>query len=97
MRWGTVWPMAVIDLRVGLDAAGKLTAWDLLDISAGSAALGLPYRTTGTRLRYQPAQSPLRQASYRALAANDNNFVRESAIDELAFAGGSDPLTLRLE
>jgi len=39
--------------------------------------------------------SPLRQGSYRALAATANNFARETHMDELARALKIDPLELR--
>ncbi len=96
LRWGTVRPMAVIDVAAGLDADGELAAWDFLDVNAGAAALAAPYRTRTRRLRYQPARSPLHQGSYRALAASANAFARESAIDELARRRGEDPLEFRL-
>jgi nicotinate dehydrogenase subunit B len=48
------------------------------------------------RLEYQPAASPLPQASYRALAATANNFARESMIEELAYRIGMDPVQFRL-
>jgi len=95
-RFGTVRPMAVIDVRAGVDRDGSLVAWDFLDVNAGAAALRPPYPTGASRLRYQPAASPLRQGSYRALAANANNFARESVIDELAQACGADPVAFRL-
>jgi len=41
------------------------------------------------------SNSPLPQGSYRALAANPNNFARESAIDELARQGRLDPVDFR--
>jgi CO/xanthine dehydrogenase Mo-binding subunit/aerobic-type carbon monoxide dehydrogenase small subunit (CoxS/CutS family) len=94
-QWGTLRPMAVIDVRAGLDERGALAAWDFLDVNAGAAALGLPYSAETHRLRFQPAASPLRQGSYRALAATANNFARESAIDELARASGEDPVAFR--
>jgi nicotinate dehydrogenase subunit B len=96
LRWGTVRPMAIIDVAAGLGPDGALAAWDFLDVNAGAAALAPPYRTGASRLRYQPARSPLRQGSYRALAATANNFARESAIDELAHRRGEDPLGFRL-
>ena len=43
-----------------------------------------------------PSDSPLRQGSYRALAATANNFARECFMDELAAAAGMDPLDFRL-
>ena len=41
--------------------------------------------------------SPLRQGSYRGLAATANHFARESHMDELAHALGLDPLEFRLK
>src|SRR5262249_22783700 len=55
-----------------------------------------PYGIANQRIRFQPADSPLPQDSYRALAATANAFARESAIDELAISLGIDPLALRL-
>ena len=40
--------------------------------------------------------SPLRQGSYRCLAATANNFAREAFMDELAAAAEADPLDFRL-
>ncbi|HJQ81212.1 MAG TPA: molybdopterin cofactor-binding domain-containing protein, partial [Lacipirellulaceae bacterium] len=39
---------------------------------------------------------PLRHGSYRALASTANSFARESFMDEMAAAAGSDPLEFRL-
>ena len=94
--WGSLRPMAVIDVRAGLDEAGELVGWDFLDVNAGAAALDVPYRVGARRARYQPAASPVGQSSYRALAATANNFARECAIDELAEAAGEDPVHFRL-
>ena len=97
LRWGTVRPMAVIDIAAALDTDGELSAWDFLNLNAGAAALVPPYRIAARRLCYQPAHSPLHQGSYRALAASANNFARESVIDELAHGLGEDPLAFRLK
>ncbi|HYB15966.1 MAG TPA: molybdopterin cofactor-binding domain-containing protein [Streptosporangiaceae bacterium] len=95
--WGYLRPMAVIDVRAGLDASGTITAWDFLDINAGAQGTAFPYATASWRLRYQPAASPLAQGPYRALAATANTFARESCLDELAHAAGADPLQFRLD
>ncbi|MDA8319110.1 MAG: molybdopterin-dependent oxidoreductase [Actinomycetota bacterium] len=93
---GTLRPAAVIDIAAGATADGALSGWTHTNINSGAAAIGTPYRVTDQRLAYQPAASPLPQASYRALAATANNFARESAIDELARAAGVDPVEFRL-
>jgi len=94
--WAYFRPAAIIDIKAGATSDGDMTAWEAININAGSAAIGLPYDVPNQRLRFQPAESPLRQGPYRALAATANNFARESAIDELADALNIDPLQLRL-
>ncbi|MGO9344035.1 MAG: molybdopterin cofactor-binding domain-containing protein [Acidimicrobiales bacterium] len=96
VRWGAVRPMAVIDIRSGLNDVGSITAWDFTNINSGAAGIACPYDIPNQRLRYQPAESPLAQSSYRALAATANHFARESHIDELACCTGFDPLKFRL-
>ncbi len=95
--WGYLRPMAVIDIRAGLDANGAIAAWDFLDINAGAQGTAFPYAAANWRVRYQPAASPLPQGPYRALAATANTFARESCIDELAQAAGTEPLRFRLD
>jgi len=90
-------PMAVIDVCAGLDAAGSVTAWDLLDINAGANGFAFPYRVPHRRLRYSPGASPYPQGPYRALSATANTFARESHLDELAYIAGVDPLRFRLD
>ena len=86
---GYLWPMAVLDVRAGLDAAGSITAWDFLDINAGASGFAFPYAVPNRRLRYQPADSPHAQRPYRALSATANTFARELHIDELAYCSTS--------
>ena len=89
-------PAAVIDIRAGADRDGRLTAWRMTNINAGSFGLAGPYEVPNQRLDYQAADAPLRQGSYRALAATANHFARESAMDEVAVALEIDPLELRM-
>jgi isoquinoline 1-oxidoreductase len=96
LAWGHVRPAAVIDVRAGAAADGTIAGWDFRNLNAGPSAIVPPYRIANLRLTHQPADSPLRQDSYRALAATANTFARESAIDELAHAMGTDPLAFRL-
>src|SRR5207244_861681 len=43
------------------------------------------------------AQAPLRSSSLRTLGATANTFANESFMDELAVAGGRDPVEFRLQ
>jgi isoquinoline 1-oxidoreductase len=90
-------PAAVMDVRAAASSDGDLTAWDFLNINSGAAAISTPYDVPNRRVRHQPAASPLRQGSYRALAATANNFARESAMDELAHELRVDPRAFRLQ
>jgi nicotinate dehydrogenase subunit B len=89
-------PAAFIDVASSADDAGQLTGWSFENLNSGAAGIMTPYRIPHQRIRYQPADAPLPQGSYRALAATANNFARESHMDELAAATGADPVQFRL-
>jgi nicotinate dehydrogenase subunit B len=93
---GYLRPAAVIDVSAAADAAGRLTAWSFTNINSGPSGVMTPYRVPNQHIAYEPAQAPLPQGSYRALAATANNFARESVMDELAAATGADPVEFRL-
>ena len=95
-RQGHLRPAAVIDVRSGALRDGAITAWELRNTNSGPFGVVGPYEIPNQRLDFQPADSPLSQGSYRALAATANHFARESHMDELAHALGIDPLELRL-
>jgi isoquinoline 1-oxidoreductase len=96
-RWAYLRPAAVIDVAASANATGQLTGWSFTNINSGQAGIGTPYRVPGQRITYQPADSPLPQGSYRALAATANSFARESHMDEMARLAGADPLAFRLD
>jgi len=93
---GYLRPAAVIDIVCAASSDGDLLGWEHANINAGDAGLAAPYAVANRRERFRPAASPLRQGSYRALAATVNNFARESCVDELAHQLRIDPLELRL-
>jgi isoquinoline 1-oxidoreductase len=95
-HWGYLRPAALIDISSSADVSGALTGWSHLNINSGSVGILSPYHIPHQRIVYQPADSPLPQGSYRALAATANNFARESHMDELAHRLGTDPLEFRL-
>jgi isoquinoline 1-oxidoreductase len=94
--WAYFRPAALIETKAGLDASGSISGWDFTCYNAGAAALQSPYNLEDVRERYVPVKAPLRQGSYRALAATANTFARESFMEELAFAAAIDPLEFRL-
>lgn len=94
--WAYFRPAAVIDIEASLDAEGRLTSWHFINVNSGSAAINTPYRAGRTECRTVSSDAPLRQGSYRTLAATANNFARESFMDELAAAAAADPLDFRL-
>ena len=59
--------------------------------------MGTPYEVPHQRIEFHPSDSPLRQGSYRGLAATANFFARESHMDELAHELRIDPLDFRLQ
>ncbi|HVO12434.1 MAG TPA: molybdopterin cofactor-binding domain-containing protein [Vicinamibacteria bacterium] len=94
--WAYCRPAALIECRAGLDAQGRLVAWEFTSINPGGAALATPYAIPNLAVSSVETDPPLRQGSYRCLGATANNFARESFMDELAAAAGADPLEFRL-
>ncbi len=95
--WAYFRPAAVIEVKAAIDPEGKLTAWEFHSHNPGGAAIETPYEVPRKVIRSHSSKSPLRQGSYRGLAAAANCFARESAMDELAALGGFDPLEFRLK
>ena len=94
--WAYFRPAAVMDIQAVLGADGTIQSWEHVTINAGGSALETPYHIAKKRCPSVNSESPLRQGSYRGLAAAANNFARESAMDELASLAGKDPLEFRL-
>lgn len=94
--WAYYRPAGLIEVQAGLDSQGIVQAWDFTNYNSGPSALATPYAVANRRTRFLPCNSPLREGSYRALAATANLFARESFMDELATAAGKSPLKFRL-
>src|SRR5207248_10216558 len=71
--------------------------WECDNYNSGPAAITTPYDVPHQRIQFHPVNSPLRQGSYRGLAAPANFFARETAMDELGALVKMDPLELRLK
>jgi isoquinoline 1-oxidoreductase len=94
--WAYFRPAGLFEVRAGIDAQGAIVAWDFTNFNSGRAALESPYKIPHTRTQFLFCESPLREGSYRGIAATANNFVREAFMDELATAANTDPLEFRL-
>ena len=95
--WAYFRPAGVIEVRSGARRDGTIVAWEFHNYNSGPAGIEPQYNIANKNVQFHPVKSPLRQGSYRALAATANNFARESHIDELANAVGMDPLAFRLK
>src|SRR5215475_8019454 len=95
--WAYFRPAGVIDVRSSVDANGHLEYWEFTNFNSGGSGLNTPYAAEVRNEHFQPTKYPLRQGSYRGLAATANHFARESFMDELAHQGKLDPLEFRLK
>ena len=93
--WAYFRPAGVIEVRSGIRRDGTITAWEFHNYNSGAAAIGTPYDIPNQHIEFHPAKSPLRQGSYRSLAAAANHFARESHMDELAVLAKMDRLQFR--
>ena len=97
LTWAYFRPAGVIDVKSGVRRDGAIVAFEFDNYNSGPAAIATPYAVPNQRIQFHSADSPLRQGSYRGLAATANHFARESHMDELAHAMNIDPLEFRLK
>ncbi len=95
--WAYFRPAGVIDVLSGVRKDGTMTAWEFHNYNSGRSAIDTPYAVPNQVTAFHASNAPLRQGSYRALAATANHFARESHMDELAHAIQLDPLDFRLK
>lgn len=96
--WAYFRPAGLLRVAATASADGKLTAWRFDNYNSGAAGLRSPYDIPDcgrAETFHEYERPPLRQGSYRALAATANHFARESHMDDLAHAAGLDPLEFR--
>ena len=93
--WAYFRPAGVIDVKSGIRHDGSLIAWRFDNYNSGPSGLQPPYSIAHQAIEFHPSDPPLRQGSYRGLAAPANHFAREVHMDELAHVVGMDPLEFR--
>src|SRR5262249_15544994 len=77
-------PAGVIEVNSGIRKDGTITAWEFHNYNSGGSAIAPLYHIPNQRSEFHSSRSPLRQGSYRSLAATANHFARESHIDDLS-------------
>ncbi len=95
--WAYFRPAGVIEISSAATKDGSLTAWEFHNYNSGPSGIETPYEVPNQSIHFHPVKSPLRQGSYRGLAATANHFARESHMDELAAALKTGPLEFRLK
>jgi len=95
--WAYFRPAGVIDIKSGVKNDGTITTWEFHNYNSGGSGIQIKYEIPNNDIRVHQSNSPLRQGSYRGLAATANHFARESHIDELAHAINMDALEFRLK
>jgi nicotinate dehydrogenase subunit B len=96
-NWAYFRPAGVIDITSGAKKDGTLTAWEFHNYNSGASAIRTLYEVPNQSIKFHATHSPLKQGSYRGLAATANQFARETHMDELARAVGIEPLEFRLK
>ncbi len=97
MTWAYFRPGGVIDVAARLNPDGTIAEWEFHNYNSGPSGLQSPYTLAKKSEQHHPSQTPLRQSSYRGLAATANHFARECYMDELAHSIKMDPLEFRLK
>ena len=95
--WAYFRPAGVIDVRSSASKDGAITAWEFHNYNSGPSGIESPYNIPNQQHQFHNVKYPLRQGSYRGLAATANHFARESHMDELAHSVGMEPLAFRLK
>jgi len=95
--WAYFRPAGAIDVKSGVRKDGTVIAWQFDNYNSGPAGLRTPYTIANQHIEFHPSDPPLRQGSYRGLAAPANHFAREVHMDELAHLVSMDPLEFRMK
>jgi isoquinoline 1-oxidoreductase len=95
--WAYFRPGGVIEVDAGVNKDGTITAWKFINYNSGSAGLDTQYKVASQQIAHVPSNTPLRQGSYRGLAATANVFARECHMTDLARLIKMDPLTFRIK
>lgn len=93
--WAYFRPGGVIEVNAGISKDGRITAWKFINYNSGGAGIDTQYEVANKQVAHVPSNTPLRQGSYRGLAATANVFARECQMNDLAQLIKMDPLEFR--
>jgi nicotinate dehydrogenase subunit B len=96
-NWAYFRPAGVIEVNSGVKNDGTVTAWEFHNYNSGGSGIQVKYDFPNQDIQFHNSKSPLRQGSYRGLAATANHFAREVHMDELAQLVSLDPVQFRLK
>lgn len=95
--WAYFRPGGVIEVSAGVKKDGTITAWKFNNYNSGGAGLETQYKVSNQHIAHIPSATPLKQGSYRGLAATANEFARECHMTDLARLIKMDPLEFRIK
>ena len=95
--WAYFRPGGVIQVDAGVNKDGTIAAWKFTNYNSGGAGLDTQYKATSKQVAHVPSNTPLKQGSYRGLAATANVFARECSMTDLARLIGMNPLDFRIK
>ena len=95
--WAYFRPGGVIEVNAGVNKDGTITAWTFTNYNSGGAGLETQYKVSNKKIAHVPSNTPLKQGSYRGLAATANVFARECSMTDLARLVNMDPLDFRIK
>jgi isoquinoline 1-oxidoreductase len=82
--WAYFRPGGVIEVNAGVKKDGTITAWKFNNYNSGGTGLETQYKVSNQQIAHLPSNTPLKQGSYRGLAAAANVFARECHMTDLA-------------
>lgn len=95
--WAYFRPAGVIEVQSGVKKDGSITAWKFTNYNSGPAGLNTQYSISHQQIAHIPSDTPLRQGSYRGLAAPANVFARECHIEDMARLVRMDSFAFRMK
>ena len=95
--WAYFRPGGVIEVSAGVNKDGTITAWKFNNYNSGGAGLDTQYKVSNQQIAHLPSNTPLKQGSYRGLAATANVFARECHMTDLARLIKMDQLAFRIK